>query len=150
MTNSPVQEIKDRLDIVEFIRSYVQLLPAGKNFRACCPFHKEKTPSFMVSPDRQTWHCFGACAEGGDIFKFVMKHDNLEFYEALKFLAEKAGVELRKFSPADQRQFGVLYDINDSAKKFFQNQLKLSKEASDYLISRGLKNETIEEFERIS
>ena len=158
MINSPVQEIKDRLDIVEFIRSYVQLLPAGKNFRACCPFHKEKTPSFMVSPDRQTWHCFGACAEGGDIFKFVMKHDNLEFYEALNFLAEKAGVELRKFSPADQRQFGVLYDINDSAKKFFQKQLEFSEEAQDYLISRGLKKvypvgnslpfgETIEEFE---
>ena len=147
MINSPVQEIKDRLDIVEFIRSYVQLLPAGKNFRACCPFHKEKTPSFMVSPDRQTWHCFGACAEGGDIFKFVMKHDNLEFYEALKFLAEKAGVELRKFSPADQRQFGVLYDINDSAKKFFQKQREFSKEANEYLTPRGLKNETIEEFE---
>ncbi|MCL5004844.1 MAG: DNA primase [Patescibacteria group bacterium] len=147
MINSPVQEIKDRLDIVEFIRSYVQLLPAGKNFRACCPFHKEKTPSFMVSPDRQTWHCFGACAEGGDIFKFVMKHDNLEFYEALNFLAEKAGVELRKFSPADQRQFGVLYDINDFAKKFFQKQLEFSKEANEYLANRGLKKETIEEFE---
>ncbi|MEK7553092.1 MAG: DNA primase [Patescibacteria group bacterium] len=147
MITSPVQEIKDKLDIVEFIRSYIQLQPAGKNFRACCPFHKEKTPSFIVSPDRQTWHCFGACAEGGDIFKFVMKHDNLEFYEALKFLAEKAGIELKKFSPADQKQFGILYDINDSAKKFFQNQLKLSKEANDYLTPRGLKEETIEEFE---
>jgi DNA primase len=144
---SPVQEIKDKLDIVEFIRSYIHLLPAGKNFKARCPFHNEKTPSFMVSPERQTWHCFGACAEGGDIFKFVMKHDNLEFYEALKFLAEKAGVELRKFSPADQRQFGVLYDINDSAKKFFQNQLEFSKEANKYLKTRGLKKETIEEFE---
>ncbi len=147
MISSPVQEIKDRLDIVEFIRSYVALQPSGKNFKACCPFHKEKTPSFMVSFERQTWHCFGACAEGGDIFKFVMKHDNLEFYEALKFLAEKAGVELRKFSPADQKQFGVLYDINDSAKKFFQSQLKNSKEAIDYLATRELKKETIEEFE---
>jgi len=144
---SPIQEIKDKLDIVEFIRSYIQLSPAGKNFKACCPFHKEKTPSFMVSPERQTWHCFGSCAEGGDIFKFAMKHDNLEFYEALKFLAEKAGVELKRFSPADQRQFGVLYDINDSAKKFFKSQLDLFKEASDYLEKRGLKKETIEEFE---
>lgn len=149
-----MQEIKDKIDIVEFIRPYVNLHPSGKNFKACCPFHKEKTPSFIVSPERQTWHCFGACAEGGDIFKFVMKHDNLEFYEALKFLAEKAGIELKKFSPADQRQFGILYDINDSAKKFFQNQLNLSKdlptgqtEAIDYLTSRGLKKETIEEFE---
>ncbi len=144
---SPIQEIKDKLDIVEFIRSYIQLQPAGKNFKACCPFHKEKTPSFIVSPERQTWHCFGSCSEGGDIFKFIMKHDNLEFYEALKFLAEKAGIELKKFSPADQRQFGVLYDINDSAKNFFKNQLTLSKEALDYLLKRGLKKEIVEEFE---
>ncbi len=146
---SPVQEIKDRLDIVEFIRSYLPLQPAGKNFKAPCPFHKERTPSFIVSPERQTWHCFGACSEGGDIFKFLMKHDNLEFYEALKVLAEKAGVELKRISPADQKQFGVLYDINNSAKDFFISQLaeKAGEEALRYLTDRGLKRETIAEFE---
>ena len=155
---SPIAEIKERLDIVDFIRSYITLTPAGKNFKATCPFHKEKTPSFIVSPERQTWHCFGACAEGGDIFKFLMKYENLEFYEALKVLAEKAGVELKRISPADQKQFGILYDINAAAKEFFKKELALSREAVDYLVSRGLKKaspvgnlfsfgETIEEFE---
>jgi DNA primase len=144
---SPIQEIKERLDIVEFIRSYIPLLPAGKNFKAPCPFHKEKTPSFMVSPERQTWHCFGACGEGGDIFKFLMKYENLEFYEALKILAEKAGVELKKISPMEHKQFGVLFDINEAAKEFFKKELERSVEALKYLKERGLKKEIIEELE---
>lgn len=144
---TPIEQIKEKIDIVEFIGSYIELKPAGKNFKAICPFHSEKTPSFMVSSERQTWHCFGACAEGGDIFKFLMKYENLEFYEALKFLAEKAGVELKKISPSDQRQFGVLYDINESAKDFFKSKLPQSKSAVDYLKSRGLKAETAAEFE---
>ena len=144
---SPVQEIKERLDIVDFIRSYIPLQPAGKNFKALCPFHKEKTPSFMVSPERQMWHCFGSCSEGGDIFKFLMKYENLEFYEALKILAEKAGIELKKISPAEHKQFGILYDINQSAKDFFKKELEQSAEVLNYLLGRGLKKETIEEFE---
>lgn len=144
---SPIQEIKDRLDIVSFIRSYVELRPAGKNFKGLCPFHKEKTPSFMVSPERQTWHCFGQCAEGGDILKFLMKHENIEFYEALKILAERAGIELRRVSPADQKQFGVLFDINALAKDFFKKELASSSKAQEYLKSRGLTQETIDEFE---
>jgi len=143
---SPIQEIKERLDIVDFIRSYISLQPAGKNFKALCPFHKEKTPSFIVSPERQIWHCFG-CNEGGDVFKFLMKYENLEFYEALKFLAEKTGVELRKISPIEHKQFNILYEINHSAKDFFRKQLEQSKEVLDYLFNRGLKKNTIEEFE---
>lgn len=96
MANDPIEEIKEKLDIVEVIQERIPLTRAGKNFKALCPFHKEKTPSFVVSPERQTWHCFGACNTGGDVFSFVMKYDNLEFYEALKMLAEKAGVELKK------------------------------------------------------
>jgi len=144
---SPVQEIKERLDIVDFIRSYIPLTPAGKNLKALCPFHREKTPSFMVSPERQMWHCFGSCGEGGDIFKFLMKYENLEFYEALKILAEKAGVELKKISPAEHKQFGILYDISQSAKDFFKKQLEQSTKTLNYLKERGLKKETIEEFE---
>ncbi|MEK7482097.1 MAG: DNA primase [Patescibacteria group bacterium] len=144
---TPVEQIKEKLDIVEFIRSYIQLQPAGKNFKALCPFHKERTPSFSISPERQTWHCFGACSEGGDIFKFLMKYENLEFHEALKILAEKAGVELKRVSPIDQKQFGVLYEINEAAKEFFKQNLKSSGEAKKYLDSRGLKQETIDEFE---
>ncbi|MBI5401355.1 DNA primase [Candidatus Wolfebacteria bacterium] len=144
---TPIEQIKDKLDIVDFIKSYIELKPAGKNFKAPCPFHKEKTPSFIVSPDRQTWHCFGSCSEGGDIFKFAMKYENLEFYEALKILAEKAGVELKKVSPVDQKQFGVLYDINESAKNFFKSELVKNERAKEYLKSRGIKGETAKEFE---
>lgn len=147
MPSSPVQEIKERLDIVDFIRSYITLLPAGKNFKANCPFHKERTPSFMVSPERQTWHCFGACSEGGDIFKFLMKYENLEFYEALKILAERAGIELKRASPAEYKQFGILYEINSLAKDFFKRELEKSPEVLKYAHGRGLKKETIEEFE---
>ena len=148
--NDTTQEIKSKIDIVDFLRGYITLIPAGKNFKAVCPFHKEKTPSFMVSPDRQTWHCFGACNTGGDIFTFLMKYENLEFFEALKVLAEKAGVELKRADPAEQRQFGVLYDINNIAKNFFMDELSLpggTKSAKDYLQVRGLKPATLHEFE---
>ncbi|MDI6717530.1 MAG: DNA primase [Patescibacteria group bacterium] len=145
--NSPVEEIKNRIDIVDFLRFYVELKPAGKNFKARCPFHNEKTPSFMVSPERQTWHCFGSCSEGGDIFKFLMKFENIEFYEALKILAEKAGVELKKISPSDQKQFGILYDINETAKDYFKQRLAQNERPQKYLDERKLKKETIEEFE---
>ena len=144
---TPSEQIKEKLDIVEFIRSYIQIFPAGRNFKAVCPFHKEKTPSFIVSPERQTWHCFGSCSEGGDIFKFLMKYENLEFYEVLKILAEKAGIELKKFSSFEQRQFDVLYDINNFAINFFKNNLSANKEALEYLQGRGLREETIKEFD---
>jgi len=140
------EQIKDKLDIVDFIGSYVQLKSAGKNLKGICPFHKEKTPSFMVSGDRQMWHCFGSCSEGGDIIKFLMKYENIEFSEALKVLAEKAGIEIRKVSPMEQKQFGILYDINEAAKNFFKSTLLNSREAQDYLNSRKLNKETIDEF----
>ncbi|MDD4931224.1 MAG: DNA primase [Candidatus Colwellbacteria bacterium] len=146
MSGTPIEEIKAKIDIVEFLKGYMELRSAGRNFKACCPFHKEKSPSFMVSPDRQIWHCFG-CGEGGDIFKFVMKYENLEFYEALKLLAEKAGVELKKVSPSDQKEFGVLYDLNREAADFYRNTLKKTPAVNEYLSGRGLLSETVDLFE---
>lgn len=142
---SPIEEIKSKLDLVDFLRGYLDLKPAGKNLKAVCPFHKERTPSFMVSPDRQIWHCFG-CNEGGDIFKFLMKYENLEFYEALQVLAEKAGVELRRISPADQREFGVLYDIARISAEFYRKNLEASENARKYLQKRGVTPESVENF----
>lgn len=142
---APIEEIKSKLDLVDFLRGYLNLKPAGKNLKANCPFHKEKTPSFMISPDRQIWHCFG-CNEGGDIFKFLMKYENMEFYEALQVLAEKAGVELRRISPADQREFGVLYDVNRIAMEFYRKNFEASPVAQTYLSKRGLNQESIDNF----
>lgn len=139
--------IKEKLNIVDFIRGYVTLLPAGKNFKALCPFHGEKTPSFIVSPERGTWHCFGACGEGGDIIKFLMKYENLEFPEALRILAEKAGVPLQTLSAREQREFGILYDIHEKAKAFYRGVLRGHVGAQAYLKRRGLTPETIEAFE---
>lgn len=146
-----VSEIKSRLSVVDALRNYIQLIPAGKNMKALCPFHKEKTPSFMVSPDRDMWYCFG-CADGGDIFKFVMKFENVEFFEALKILAEKAGVEIKIEGGGGGDTHKQLYEINNLAKNFFRANLHDSQSAyvlaaKKYLEGRGLKLETINEFE---
>ena len=98
MADNTLQDIKDRLDIVEVISSYITAKKSGANFKASCPFHNEKTASLMISPQKQIWHCFG-CGEGGDIFGFVMRYENLEFREALQQLAQRAGVTLPTYSP---------------------------------------------------
>jgi DNA primase len=146
MPSSTTELIKSRLDVVALLRGYLTLAPAGRNFKGLCPFHKEKSPSFMVSPERQSWHCFG-CGLGGDIFTFVMRYENVEFGEALRTLAEKAGVELRHENPAEYRYTGLLYDLNNSAKEFFKRALAAAPIAKEYLKSRGLTQETIETFE---
>lgn len=138
--------IKNKLEIVEFLRSYLNLSPAGRNFKAVCPFHHEKTPSLIVSPEKQIWHCFG-CGEGGDIIKFVMKYDNLEFPEVLRFLAEKAGIPLQHLNPAQQKEYGILYDIHVIATEFFQKQLEKNERALAYLKKRKLNDDTIKEFQ---
>ncbi len=146
MPGSVSETIKEKLDVADFLKGYLNLQPAGKNFKALCPFHKEKTPSFMISPERQNWHCFG-CNLGGDIFSFLMRYENIEFAEALKILAERAGVELARVSSGEYKYFGLLYDINEAAKKYFQKELVRSELARKYLASRGLKEEIINEFE---
>lgn len=147
MSSDTAQLIKDKLDIVDFLRQYVELKPAGKNFKARCPFHKEKTASFMVSPERQSWHCFGSCNEGGDIIKFLMKYENIEFYDALKILAEKAGVDIKTSANRDFRSHNSLYAIMDAAKNFYKANLEKSPAVQAYLKERGLQEETIKEFE---
>lgn len=144
---SPSEEIKSRLDIIEVIGNYIRLQKQGGNFRALCPFHNEKTPSFYVSPARQIWHCFG-CSEGGDMFKFVMKMEGIEFVDALRLLAAKAGVELKKQDPALTSQKSLLQDVCKEAERFFQNNLRADEgsEGYSYLRQRGLKDETISEF----
>src|SRR5271156_2935542 len=145
--SSPTTElIKSKLDIVEFLRGYMTLTQAGKNFKGLCPFHKEKSPSFMVSPDRQSWHCFG-CSLGGSVFDFTMKYENVEFGEALRILAEKAGVELKRENPAEYRYSGLLFELNEAAKNFYRRAFAAAPIAQKYLAGRGLRAATIDEFE---
>jgi DNA primase len=146
MPSSTTELIKSKLDIVDFLRGYLTLQPAGKNFKALCPFHHEKSPSFSISPERQRFHCFG-CGADGDIFGFVMKYENMEFGEALRMLAEKAGVELKHENPAEYRFTGLLYDLNASAKDFYKHSLGAAPIVEQYLAERGLTQTTIEEFE---
>jgi DNA primase len=144
---TPVEEIKSRLDIVEFIRGYVKLEKSGQNWRALCPFHAEKTPSFFVSPSRQSWHCFGACQTGGDIFSFLMKIENLEFPEALKILAEKAGVTIAREDPRLRSERNRLQDILERAARFYETNLASAEAPKRYLISeRELREDTIKTF----
>lgn len=144
---SPVEEIKSRLDIAEVIQGYLKLNKAGSNWKGLCPFHSEKTPSFMVTPSRQMWHCFG-CGEGGDVFSFVQKIEGLEFADALRMLAEKAGVKLQKQDPQIQSQRKGSYEICELATKFFERQLlsKSGQLAGEYLKSRGVLKESVENF----
>jgi len=149
---SVVDEIKDRLDVIEVIGSYVPLKKAGQNYKGLCPFHSEKTPSFVVFPSTGTWHCFGACGVGGDVFTFIMKRENIDFGEALQLLARRAGVELVPRTPrateADQK-IARLREINDTAATYFHHLLFNSPEAAPartYLQKRGFAQQTLVRF----
>lgn len=148
MANSVVEEIKSRVNIVDFIGQYLRLTKAGANWKALCPFHHEKTPSFMVQEEKQIWHCFG-CGKGGDVFGFLMEMEALDFKEALKILADKAGVQLTQYKPEITNSKNKVLEILELAAKFYETQLwkGMGKEKIlKYLHDRGLKNETIKEF----
>jgi DNA primase len=144
-----LEDILNRVDIVELISSYIPLKRAGRNFKALCPFHQEKTPSFMVSPDRQIYHCFG-CGVSGNAFKFLMQYERFEFPEAVDLLAKKVGVTLPQ-AKEDAKAVSLatqLFKINEIAVLFFEHNLNSPAATSvkQYLLKRGLKPETISLF----
>ncbi len=140
-----VEQIKDRLDIVSVIGGYLELHKAGANYKANCPFHHEKTPSFFVSPGRNTYYCFG-CGAKGDIFTFTQEMEGLDFRGALEFLAPKAGVELKKVSPKTREENDRALLALEVATNYFIEQLKKHSDPLQYLLKRGLTIETIEKF----
>ena len=138
----PTQQIREKIDLVSYISEYVTLKKAGRNFKGLCPFHNESTPSFMVSPERQIWHCFG-CQKGGDCFSFLMEYEKMDFPEALRTLAQKAGVEL----PRDRFTFPTtsikekLYEMNKKAANLYHYLLikhKIGSKAKIYVEERGI------------
>lgn len=139
------EQIKERLDIVDVISDYVSLKKSGQNYKGLCPFHSEKTPSFMVSQSKQIFHCFG-CGTGGDVFSFLMKHENLTYPEALRILAKRAGVKIstRAFSGGTEKD--TLKAMQKVALDYFKEELRRSVQATSYLEKRGIKKESIEKF----
>ncbi len=146
-----LNEIQDKCDIVEVISSYIPLKPSGRNFKACCPFHHEKTPSFVVSPDKQIYHCFG-CNSGGNVFNFLKEYEKVDFIDAVKMLAEKTGVKLpesRSHGDQDDSLVSVLYSVNDIAANYYSNlleKLDSSLEPKRYIAKRGLDGAIIKKF----
>lgn len=149
---SVTEDIKARLDIVNFISQYVSLKKAGRNYTAPCPFHSERTPSFVVFPESQSWRCFGSCGEGGDIFNFVMKREGLDFAGALQFLAAKAGVELHQRTQEQisrDEQLDKLRGLLEETTRFFHERLLKASDADHaraYVRKRGLTEATIDAF----
>jgi DNA primase len=147
-----VEEVRIRNDIVNIIGSYIRLKKTGSNHMGLCPFHNEKTPSFSVSQSKQMYHCFG-CGVGGNVYTFIMEYENYTFVEALKFLAERAGINLpeQEYSAREKRQIDLknrLMEINKEAAKYYYYQLKSDRgqAAREYLLGRGLNEETIKAF----
>ncbi len=149
---SAIEEVKQKTDIVEVIGQYATLKKSGKNLTAICPFHSEKHPSFFVYPEQQSWHCFGACNTGGDVLSFIMKKESLDFGEALRLLADRAGVVLPTYSarPEDKEEKDELYKINEAAALYFHNLLLKSpgaESARAYVSKRGFTDQTISDFQ---
>ena len=143
---SVTDDIKAKLDILDVVSPHVSLQKSGRTFKANCPFHTEKTPSFIVNPERQSWHCFGACATGGDIFSFVMRAENLQFGDALRMLAQRAGVELS--SAPNREQSNAIHSVNNAAATYFQEVLESESGAAarEYLDRRSVGRQARQDF----
>lgn len=140
-----VQDIKERLGIVDVVGSYIKLDKSGVNYKARCPFHNEKTPSFYVSPDRGSFYCFG-CGAKGDIFSFVERFEGVDFMGALKVLADRAGITLIKKDSSKDNRKELLYEILDVATDFFAENLRKDEVAHKYVLGRGVTDDTINRF----
>lgn len=143
---SVADDVKSRLDVLDVVSGYIALQKAGRNYKAICPFHNEKTPSFVVNPERQSWRCFGACATGGDLISFVMQWEKLEFGEAIRMLADRAGITLS--NRRDSSKLDAVFRANQVASSFFQDVLDSGENRSvnNYLAERGLDDHTIRAF----
>ena len=152
MNESIIEEIKDRLNVADVISSYIQIKKAGTNYKANCPFHNDTSPSLMISPSKQIWHCFG-CGAGGNVFGFVMQYENIDFPECIEILAAKAGIQLPKFSKqqsAQAEEYQKLERMHDLAAKFYNQILEKSSlaiEARAYIKKRGLTAETVRDWQ---
>ncbi len=149
---SAIDEVKQKTDIVEVIGQYATLKKSGRNLTALCPFHSEKNPSFYVYPEQQSWHCFGACNTGGDVFAFVMKKEGLDFGEALRLLAERAGVTLpSRVEPGVRKEEKEeFYQVNEAAAMYYNNLLLNSpaaEKARSYIEKRGFLTKTVADFQ---
>jgi len=147
---SVIDEVKQRTDIVEVVSQYVRLIKSGRTFRGLCPFHSEKNPSFFVYPEQQTWHCFGACNTGGDVYSFVMKKEGIDFGDALRLLADRAGVTISTKAEREAEGKERLYQVNQAAAQYFHNLLLNSpagEKARKYVASRGILPKTIADFQ---
>ena len=140
-----IEELLGRLDIVEVIERHVPLKRAGREYQACCPFHDEKTASFTVSPQKQFYHCFG-CGAHGSVIGFLMNYEGLEFVDAVEELARHAGLTVPREASRKAQPSAGLYEVMESAAAFYQDQLKTSQEAIEYLQKRGLSGEIAKEF----
>jgi len=146
LDDNVVDKIKEEVDIVELIGSYVQLKKTGVNYSGLCPFHSEKTPSFIVSPIKKLYHCFG-CGEGGDVIGFIMKRENLDFISAIKFLSDKYNIEVGiKDNELGNSLKKRIFDINAISSEFFHNNLLQNKHAQEYLYNRKINLKIAKEF----
>ena len=143
--SSSVEQIKEKLSIEEVVGSYIKLERAGNNFKARCPFHNEKTPSFFVSPDRGSYYCFG-CGAKGDIFTFVQEFESIDFIGALKLLADKAGVTIEQFAPKVDDKRERIYSLLEATTLFLEKNLLAEEIPLEYLKKRGLTEKTIKEW----